>query len=185
MKEEQSRVRMWSDASGTKGLGAFYITEHNTGLSSQSPAIIVSQALPPRPGAAFSISLPHYIFKTREHINTKEIRAVEQALLHWGQKWTGRRVTIHTDNRAVAHGIANSTIRGASMDVLRRCLLLAAQYDLEIEVNWISTHDNTLADALSRFDFGKIANLEPQLIHPTSSLRNLGFLTYGRRACHK
>jgi len=185
MKEERSKVRMWSDAAGTKGLGAFYMTEHDTGLSSQSPSMIVSQALQPRPGAAFSISLPHYISKTREHINTKEMRAVEQALLYWGQKWTGRRVTIHTDNRAVAHGIANRTIRGASINILTRYLLLAAQYDLEIEVNWISTHDNTLADALSCFDFGKIANLAPQLIHPTSSLRNLGFLAYGRRACHK
>ena len=185
IKEKRSGVRVWSDASGTKGLGAFYITEQDIGFSSQPPATTVSQALQPGPGTAFSMSLPHYISKTREHINTKEMRTVEQALLHWGQKWTGRRVTLHTDNRAVAHGIANRTIRGASMDVLRRCLLLAAQYDLEMEVIWISTHDNTLADALSRFDLGKIANLAPQLIYPTSSPLNPGFLTYGRRACHK
>ena len=60
----------------------------------------------------------------------------------------GYKVSIHTDNRAVAYGITNRTICGRSMDVLRHCLLLAAEYDLEIDVNWIATHEKTLADAL-------------------------------------
>ena len=67
------------------------------------------------------------------------------------------------------------------MDVLRRCLLLAAEYDLEIDVNWISTHENTLADMLSRFDVLKIADIVPQLVYPTSSLRDLGFTTYNKQ----
>ena len=56
------------------------------------------------------------------------------------------------------------------MDVLRRCLLLAASLDLEIESQWIPTHENELADALSRFDFEKITNIAPQLTKPTCSL---------------
>jgi len=71
------------------------------------------------------------------------------------------------------------------MDVLRRCLLLAAEFNLETEVNWISTNDNKLADALSRFEYQKIANLAPQLIHPTWHPRDLGFLTYSRRVSHQ
>ena len=68
------------------------------------------------------------------------------------------------------------------MDVLRYCLLLAAEYDLGIEVNWISTHGNTLANALSRFDFLKISVIAPQLVYLTSSLRDLGFTTYSKQA---
>lgn len=67
------------------------------------------------------------------------------------------------------------------MNLLRRCLLLAAAYDLEIDVNWISTHENTLADALSRFDFLKLADIAPMVVYPTSSLWDLGFTTYNKQ----
>ena len=120
-----------------------------------------------------------------EHINTKEMRAVEQAVLYWGKQWQGKKVITHINNRAVVHGLENQTIRGSSMDVLRRCLLLATEHDEEIEARWIPTNANTLADALSRFDYEKITNLAPWLIHPTSSLRDRGFLTYSKLGCHR
>ena len=135
----------------------------------------------PRPEAAFAISIPGYLAKVHEHINTQEMRAVEQVLLYWGRQWKGKRLIIHTDNRAVAHALANRSIRGAPMQVLRRTLLLAADYDLELEAIWISTKDNTLADALSRMDWDRIANLAPQLISPSCNLRKLGFLTSSNR----
>jgi len=86
-------------------------------------------------------------------------------------------VLMHIDNRAVVYGLENLTIRGNSMDVLRRCLLLAANFDLEIEPRWIPTNENRLADALSRFDYDRITNLVPQLVYPTCSLQARGFLT--------
>ena len=85
---------------------------------------------------------------------------------------------MHIDNRILVHGITNGTIRGATMNVLRRCLLIAAEQDLEIETEWISTKDHALADELSHFDFDRITNLAPQLVYPTTSLRDRGFLTY-------
>lgn len=114
--------------------------------------------------------------QANEHINTKQLRAVEQALLYWGDEWRGTKVLMHIDNRAVVYGLENVTIRG-SMDVLRICLLLAANFDLEIEPRWIPTNENGLADALSRFDYDRITNLAPQLVYPTCSLRARGFLT--------
>ena len=152
---------MWSEASGTKGLGAFYITGEDSEATKDYQNIQLTAVPEPSPGAASSIALPHYITKTTEHINTKEMQAIEQALLHWGKRWRGCSVSIHTDYCAVGYGITNRTICEGSMDVLRCCLLLAAEYDLEIDVNWISTHENTLADALSRFDFLKIADIAP------------------------
>ena len=55
------------------------------------------------------------------------MRGVEQVLLYWGRGWKGKQIIIHTDNRAVAYGLANRTIGGESMRVLWRCLLLAAE----------------------------------------------------------
>jgi len=67
------------------------------------------------------------------------------------------------------------------MEVLRRCLLFATEYNLEIEAKWILTNENALADVLSRFDYNKITNIPPQLTYPTCSHRNHGFLTYNNR----
>jgi len=68
---------------------------------------------------------------------------------------------MHIDNHAVVYAISNRIICSATMSVLRRCLLIAAECDLEIECQWISTKENTLADALSHFDFDAITNLAP------------------------
>ena len=187
-KQTRSTISMWSDAAGTKGLGAFYI-DNNFNLTHpyndkpypQSSSIHTGPSL----GSAFSITLPTSVTHAREHINTKEMRAVEQALLHWGHKWKGKRVIVPVENRAVFHALENRTIRGNSIEVLRRCLLLATEYDLEIEARWISTKENALGDALSRFDYDPITNLAPQLIFPTCSLRNHGFLTYNTQGSHQ
>ena len=113
------------------------------------------------------------------------MRAVEQVLLYWGREWKGKRLVFHVDNQAVAYGLANGTIRGAPMRILRRCLLLATDYDLDIEARWVSTTENALADALSRADYLRIANIAPQLISPTSNLQRRGFLTYRGQDCQQ
>ena len=59
-------IMAWSDAASTKGLGAFYISTTQTS---------------PHPESAFSIAFPGYLARAREHINTQEMRAVEQVLL--------------------------------------------------------------------------------------------------------
>ena len=88
-KQTRSTISMWSDAAGTKGLRAFYI-DNNLNLAhpyNDKPSPQSSSTHPgPRPGSAFSITLPTSVTRAREHINTKEMRAVEQALLHWGRK---------------------------------------------------------------------------------------------------
>ena len=77
---------------------------------------------------------------------------VERVLLYLGDQGRGTKVLMPIDNRAVVYGLKNLTIKGNSMKVLRKCLLLAANYDLEIKPPWIPTNENRLADALSRFD---------------------------------
>jgi len=111
-KVARNRVGVWTDASRKKGLGAFYISETETDPPSGFSSITRPAVRQPKPGAAFLISLPRYLTKPGQHINTKEMGAVEQAFLHWGKKWKGMKVIIHTDNKAVAHAIVNQNIRG-------------------------------------------------------------------------
>ena len=85
------------------------------------------------------------------------------------------------NNQAVVFGLENMTMRGTSMDVLRRYLLLAANQDLEIETPWIPTSENKLADVLSPFDHNRIANLAPELVDPTCNLQVRLFSTFKER----
>jgi hypothetical protein len=51
------------------------------------------------------------------------------------------------------------------MKILRRLLLLAATFQVhDLQAVWVSSEDNALADALSRWDRNRIANLCPQLL---------------------
>lgn len=54
------------------------------------------------------------------------------------------------------------------MDPLRRITLCAALQDIDICPQWIPTHENTLADLLSRRDFNKLADLFPLLAQEPS-----------------
>ena len=137
-------ITMWTDASGLKGLGGYY--------RDQEEAQTGRRGIPP--SRAFMLALPRHIQRKHEHINSKEMRAVKQGLLRWGARWKGSRVTLNIDNKAVVHGIENRTIRGGTMAVLRRCLLLASVNDLELNPRWIPTENNELADvfcAISEF----------------------------------
>jgi len=166
---ESGTISAWTEGASSGGLGASYTRETQTSVN---------------PDSGFSIPLHTTAPEVREHINTLEMRAVEQAMLYWGCALKGKRVVIHIDNQAVVHGLANGTMRGAPMQVLRRCLLLATEYDLELETHWIATKDNALADNLSRLDNQRIANLPPQLTPPKCNLQKCGLLMFSNRDSH-
>jgi len=88
---------------------------------------------------------------------------------------------MHTNNHTVSYGLANGTIRGTSMTVLRRCLLRATEDDLELEPIWISTNENALADTLSRFNHDSVTNLTSQLLPEVCTLPGHGLRTYSSR----
>jgi len=67
------------------------------------------------------------------------------------------------------------------MQVLRRCRFLATEYDLDLQARWISTKENALADALSRFKYQKVADIALQLISPNSYHLRRAFQTFSNR----
>ena len=79
-----------------------------------SPSIWEGEKVPrgPHSKAAFSMSIPRHLARRHEHIKTKEMRVVEQVLLHWGRQWRGKQVIMHIDNQAVVHALDNQTIQG-------------------------------------------------------------------------
>ena len=139
----------------------------------------------PNPGSAFSITLSPRQSGSQELMNTKARRPVDQALLHSTRIPKGKRVISQVANCAVFHGLDNQKIRATTMHVLRRCLLLATEYDLEIEASWIRTRDNALAAAIFRFAHNRIANVAPQVIYATCNHQDLWFLTYNHWYSHQ
>ena len=162
----RNQVSMWTDAAGSQGIGGYFITGDPGAYCPRK--LCLTQA--------FALAFPRHIQKKKEHINTKEMRAVEQGLLRWARLWKGTRVNLHIDNQAVVYGIANQSMRGNTMGVLRRCLLLASKWDIELSPTWLPTKQNALADALSRLDKDRIADLAPQLL-PLLNHPNHGFQT--------
>ena len=125
-----------TDASGIKGIGGWWESQ------------------------AFSTRVP------RNHrsklIDWKEAYAVVFAFAKWGHLWRGHTVIIMCDNAVVVNAINARSVRGQTIDPLQLLLLTAALYDIEIASEWLSSEDNWIADALSRFEFDKIADMFPQ-----------------------
>ena len=125
-----------TDASGIKGIGGWWESQ------------------------AFSTRVP------RNHrsklIDWKEAYAVVFAFAKWGHLWKGHTVTIMCDNAVVVNAINAKSVRGQTIDPLQLLFLTAALYDIEIASEWLSSEDNWIADALSRFEFDKITDMFPQ-----------------------
>ena len=70
-----------------------------------------------------------------------------------GPKWDGRIVHLHIDNSAFQLSAAKAWSHADRLnELLRRLLCLTVKYNCILVYHWISTHDNVLADPLSRFD---------------------------------
>ena len=145
--------RLWTDAAGTKGIGGFILPGEGPHLPNHQEVTEFFSA--------------RVLFSQRnEHINVKEMIAVLVALRTWAPQLAGCHLQLFCDNTAVVSGLRRKTSRGRLMTVLRRTLLLAARFDIEIEPQWIPSGENCLADALSRFETNRIKLLAPQLRTP-------------------
>lgn len=94
-----------------------------------------------------------------KHINWKEMFAVLHAFILWHQHWVHAAVDIACDNAAVVDGINKKSIRGPAIRPLRTILLIAAVFDIAVTAHWIPSEENVIADAASRHNFKKLADL--------------------------
>ena len=113
---------LWTDAAGTEGIGGFILP----GDGPQQPSYHeVTQFFSAR-----------VLYSQRnEHINVKEMIAVFVAFKRWAPQLVRAQLRIFCDNTAVVSGLRRRTSRGRLMAVLRKTLLLAARYDIEIDAH--------------------------------------------------
>ena len=118
---------------------------------------------------AFSSRCPRRYRSKR--IEWKEAYAVLFAFAKWGHHWRNHTVIVRSDNSIVVAALNSCSVRGDTIDVLQLILLAACLDDIEIIGEWISTQENWIADALSRFQLDKVANIFPQLVTGSSPPR--------------
>lgn len=110
---------------------------------------------------AFSTRFPTRLRK--KDIQFKEMKAILHAVRIWRCFLPGAFLQLYCDNDAVVQGVRKTTIRGGAMAPLREIVLLATRLDILVEIQWIPTAMNCLADDLSRFKLTKVADIYPQL----------------------
>lgn len=88
-------------------------------------------------------------------INVHEVEAILLAFQTWASNWKRQRVKVYTDSTTAFLGLQDFTLKG------REILFLAAKWDIVIGPHWIEGKRNGLADALARFDEGRLTVLRP------------------------
>lgn len=92
----------------------------------------------------------------------KELFPVVIAASLWGHRWASKRVEFCSDNMAVVNVLRSGTTKDPNMMVLLRHLsLVAARHSFAFTASHTPGKDNSIADALSRFDFQRFHHLAP------------------------
>ena len=90
---------------------------------------------------------------SRRPIDYLEGKTVVHCLEDNGPLWDGKIVRFHIDNSAFQASAAKGWSHAERLnELLRELLYLTVKFNCILSYNWISTHVNVLADALSRFD---------------------------------
>lgn len=93
----------------------------------------------------------------------RELYALVKAIATWGETLRGKRVTLYIDNQTVVYCINKGASRETNlMSLIRTLYLLLAKYDIECKAEYISTVENSSADALSRLDIRSFQRLNPE-----------------------
>jgi hypothetical protein len=134
IRKHRTSYFIYTDASGSKGIGGWWGSQ------------------------AFSSRMPRR--HRSKHINWKEAYAILFALAKWGQQLAGCQVTFMCDNSSIVDAINKTSIRGEAINPLQLILLTAALHDIVLHACWLSSEENWIADALSRFNLKRLANFK-------------------------
>ena len=139
-------LRLYTDASGTLGWGAF-----NNGRWIQ--------------GKWSDTQMSHTI-------EWKELYALLAACATWGEDWKQLRILIYCDNSAVVDCVQSGASKApAVMQLLRELFFVCSRYNFHLSAKHIAGCRNVIADCLSRYsmqDFRRHApeaNLEADKAH--------------------
>jgi hypothetical protein len=149
---EREQIQLFTDASAL-GMGGFWYSGP-IDVKSWKPHLTELYA-----SQAFAARVKHDQ-DTIFDVNVFELGAILLAFEQQAVSWRGKRICTHTDSAISQLGLEHHTLKGAANAVLRRILIIAAEFDIEITPIWLPGDENELADAISRFK--SVANWCPQ-----------------------
>ena len=86
-------------------------------------------------------------------IHCREMMAVCVGVSTFASRLSNKKVLLMVDNQAVCHSINAGTTRcPTTMNMVRSLYFTLCKHNIECKARYIHTHDNTMADALSRLD---------------------------------
>ena len=131
-----SDLHQYTDASSVVGYGTFW---NGAWLNQRWP-----------------LNLAHY------SIEWKELYAIVIACETWGSHWSQKRILFHCDNFAIVYIWETDLSRNAPLMYLVRALFfVAATHNINVLIRHIASVDNSIADALSRFQMNRFRALAP------------------------
>ena len=142
---EADDLELYTDASGSKGFGAYFDGEWIRGdwLPSQQP--------------------PH------RSIQWQELFAIVAPTLTWHPRLRGKKICFNCDNEAIVNAWKKKSAKHPHLVALfRHLFLVAARSNFTIYLHHIPGKKNAVADALSRNQINRFFSLVPQAnINPT------------------
>jgi hypothetical protein len=109
-------------------------------------------------GRCFAEDVPHAM--SASHVSVWEMAAVVRAAASWAHEWKGKRVLCRTDNSQVVAAIAGGFSREPEkMALVRELCMLEVEFDFSLSAVHIAGKINDIADALSRKQGGRVAQL--------------------------
>lgn len=133
---------LYSDASGTVGFGAYFQKQWFYGAWPQQLEANLDS----------SVSICY-----------KELYPIVIAAMLWGKFWARKRILFHCDNQGTVYILNKGSSKSPDiMKLMRRLTLVAARFSFTFSACYIASRDNSIADALSRFQIDKFRLLAPQ-----------------------
>lgn len=100
----------------------------------------------------FHAKFPEAILNETNHISQRELLTVVVSLKTWGHKIKGKKIYFHCDNEASVICVNSGRTRDPFMQrCLREIAFLAALGGYEVRMTHVSSSDNGIPDALSRW----------------------------------
>jgi len=132
---------LFTDAAGSTGFGGFYENQWFQGIWPKELRIETN----PEISIAF-----------------QELYPVVVAAMLWGQSWECRRIMFYSDNQATVHIINKGRSKSpAIMKLMRRLVITAGLYNFCFVAEHVPGVQNSIADALSRFQMSRFRKLAP------------------------
>src|SRR6266496_5049378 len=92
--------------------------------------------------------------------------AILHTFLLWHNLLANERVHIASNSSIIVNAINKHSIKGPVIRPLQSIPLIAAVFDIDLMAFWIPSEENIVTDAVSHFDFKKLAELGFQMSSP-------------------